>query len=446
MKDFKRSLVWVRRDLRLSDHLALAEAHRRSEEVAIIFVFDTVILEKLKNKADRRVQFIHSSLHEMDESLQKQDSRLIVVHGKPVDEIPRWATTLKAQAVFTNEDYEPYAKVRDKEVGEKLSSFGCQFITSKDQVIFSGQEVLKGDGTPYQVFTPYKRSWLRCFKKEMIKEHVCQGAKYVDKIELPKEILLKQIQDYGFQRCELLIPPGENEGQKLLLAFRSKLKAYDNDRDFPAIRGTSKLSVHFRFGTVSIRQAMRMCLSEKSKGAETWLSELIWREFYFMILDRFPHVATSAFKAQYKDLKWPGKEEHFQNWCEGKTGFPIVDAAMRQLNETGFMHNRLRMIAASFLVKDLLIDWRKGEAYFAEKLLDFDLSANSGGWQWSASTGCDAQPYFRIFNPESQQKKFDPDGVFVRQWVPEVGTVKYPEPIVDHNTQRSKALTLFKGS
>lgn len=440
----KMNLIWVRRDLRLSDHTAIEEASKRGGECAVVFVFDSQILEKLDDKVDRRLQFIHSSIEEMDQSLRKKGSRLLVLHGDPVVEIPKLAKELNALSVVTSEDYESYAKGRDEKVARALEEINCQFVRVKDHVIFNGHEVLKSDGTPYQVFTPYKKAWLRQFKPEMVRDKTVPKIKWAPESLLGEKHELQSIEKYGFKKCELLVPAGEAEGKKLLQSFRKKLMVYDRDRDFPAVRGTSKLSVHFRFGTVSVREALRFCLSEKGKGPEVWMSELIWREFYFMILDQFPHVETQSFKPQYQSIKWPGLKEHFQKWCDGQTGFPIVDAGMRQLDETGFMHNRLRMIVASFLVKDLLIDWRWGEAYFAKKLLDFDLAANNGGWQWSASTGCDSQPYFRIFNPESQQKNFDPDGSFVKQWIPELGTKKYPDPIVDHNVQRNKALQLFK--
>lgn len=446
MKSYSRGICWIRRDLRLQDHTALQKACEQCDEVAIVFVFDSNILSQLDDPTDRRMTFIYNALIEVDADLQKQGSRLLVSYGDPIEAIPKVVEELKAEAVFTNEDYEGYAKRRDDTIRERLTEDGLEFHSFKDQVIFSADEVLKVDGTAYQVFTPYKRAWLKQFQPKMVLEKKPHFKRLLKSEHIKKKHHLKPLEKYGFQLSDVLIPTGRSGALKTLKMFEPQLKNYDKERDFPAARGTSKLSPHLRFGTISIREAVRFCWGKKSKGAEVWLSELIWREFYFMILDQFPYVETGAFKKQYNKINWPGKQQHFIAWCEGQTGFPIVDAAMRQLNATGFMHNRLRMVAASFLVKDLLVDWRKGEAYFAKKLLDFDLAANNGGWQWSASTGCDAQPYFRIFNPESQQKKFDPEGVFLRQWVPEYfdEESQYPEPIVNHKVQRQRAMELFK--
>ncbi|MCB0407685.1 MAG: deoxyribodipyrimidine photo-lyase [Bdellovibrionales bacterium] len=445
-KTYKRSLCWLRRDLRLYDNHALSVACENSEEVVVVFVFDKNILSRLKDSQDRRLTFIYESLKEMNQLLKQVNSRLIVLFGDPAQEIPSLASRLDVETVYVNEDYEGYALRRDKEVAERLSQKNISFFKFKDQVIFSPQEILKSDGKPYQVFTPYKKTWLLKLKPKHYEEFPVNLKKMIVIKAISSEPELKALKAYGFERSEILIPPGQTAGQKLLKSFLPKLKKYDKDRDIPSKHGTSKISVHLRFGTISIREAVRACRTQRNKGAETWLSELIWREFYFMILAQFPHVETKAFKLQYDKILWPGKVEHFKAWCEGKTGFPIVDAGMRQLNQTGFMHNRLRMIVASFLVKDLLLDWQWGEAYFAEKLLDFDLAANNGGWQWCASTGCDAQPYFRIFNPDSQAAKFDPENEFLKQWVPEAfeKSKKYPSPIVDHKVQRNKAIELFK--
>lgn len=446
MSTYKTGLCWLRRDLRWTDHRALKRACEQCESVAVVFVFDSVILNRLEDAADRRLTVIYRALEEVNDALKKKGSRLIILHGDPQSEIPRLVERLGANAVFANEDYEGYAKKRDKNIKATLQDRGVDFHSIKDQVIFSGMEVLKADGTPYQVFTPYMRAWKKKFQTTMATEEKPNLKRLVSESQIVGLGELQPLSTYGFQEADLQLPMGRSGALKLLRVFDGKLKSYDKARDFPSQRGTSKLSVHLRFGTLSIREAIRFCLGKTGKGAEVWLSELIWREFYFMILDQFPHVEKRAFKKQYNAIKWPGSHSHFKAWCEGRTGFPIVDAAMRQLNETGFMHNRLRMIAASFLVKDLLVDWRKGEAYFAKKLLDFDLAANNGGWQWSASTGCDAQPYFRIFNPDSQQKRFDPEGEFLRQWVPEAfeDLSEYPEPIVNHKVQRQKALRLFK--
>lgn len=441
---FKRGLCWLRRDLRWSDHRALKQACEQCEQVAVVFVFDSNILSKLKDKSDRRLTVIHDALEEVDQHLTSLGSQLIVTFGDPVEAIPEIAKQLQVNAVFCNEDYEAYAKKRDLAVQNKLKNQDCSFFSFKDQVIFSGEEVLKSDGSPYQVFTPYKKSWINHFHKSMLEEVQPNLRRLMLAKDLKQQKKLGSLEEYGFSESKVLLPTGRSGGLQLLNKFEESLKAYDQVRDFPSKRGTSKISVHLRFGTLSVREAFRLCASKKNKGAQVWMSELIWREFYFMILDQFPHVETESFKPQYNEIQWPGEGTHFKAWCEGRTGFPIVDAGMRQLNETGFMHNRLRMITASFLVKDLLVDWKKGESYFAEKLLDFDLAANNGGWQWCASTGCDAQPYFRIFNPDSQQKRFDPEGKFIRQWIPELDSDSYPQPIVNHKVQRDKALKLFK--
>ena len=463
-KKFKRSLVWMRRDLRLADNTALFEAGKNSDEVVVAFVFDTNILDKLENKSDTRVSFIFESLSEVNEALEKKDSQVVVRHGSPLEEIPKLAKELGVQAVFYNEDYENYAKKRDQKVAISLSEIDVEAHGFKDHVIFSGGEVMKPDGNPYQMFTPYKRTWLSKVKPKdcEIKKPKCQ---FVSTNTLKKHSEKMDIAELGFKTVEQHYPfhkPGRAAGVKMLKQFTNAIKNYDKDRDFPFIEGgTSGLSVHLRFGTLSIRECVSICSNSKSKGVETWLSELIWRDFYSMILDQYPHVEKEAFKKQYNKIKWPKSEKNFKAWCEGKTGFPIVDAGMRQLNETGWMHNRVRMIVASFLVKDLLVDWRKGEAYFAEKLLDFDLASNNGGWQWSASTGCDAQPYFRIFNPSLQSKRFDKDAEYIKEWVPELvnKTAKeihdpenvdlsfnseYPQPIVVHAEQKKKAVSLFK--
>ena len=444
---WQRSLCWMRRDLRLTDHTALWEACKNSEQVIIVFVFDSNILSQLKDVDDRRVSFIYDALKFIQLHLEQLKSQLVVLHGDPKNEIPAVAQRLGVEAVFANEDYEFYAKTRDQLVSKALKQKGVEFYKFKDQVVFAGSDILKADGKPYQVFTPYKKAWLKKFKTQLVVERKPNLKKLISRTSLQAEGSLPQLEEIGFQHSNIKIPTGENAAKKFLAQFRKKIDDYAKDRDFPERDGTSRISVHLRFGTLSIRAALRLCLGQKkSQGARIWLSELIWREFYFMILDQFPYVEKQAFKKQYDKIKWPGKPNHFKAWCEGRTGFPIVDAGMRQLNATGFMHNRLRMITASFLVKDLLIDWRKGEAYFARKLLDFDLAANNGGWQWCASTGCDAQPYFRIFNPCTQMKKFDPEGIFLKKWVPEyfVKNSNYPKPIVDHYEQRKKAIRLYR--
>jgi len=419
----------------LYDHTALAAALDHSTKTSIVFVYDTNILANLRID-DRRMTFIEESLREIDAKLREHGSRLIIRRGDPVKEIPKLAEQIKADAVFTNHDYESSAKKRDSQVAKILSHDGIAFESFKDQVIFERQEILTGSNTPFKVFTAYFNAW----RKALRAQHFAERAVKLSNLMPAKD--LKNVSediDSGFKKQKLWLLPGESEGRKRLKKFANEMKDYKELRDFPAAEATSGLSVHLRFGTVSIRDCVREGLRTNSMGAQTWRKELVWREFYQMILDQFPHVEKTAFREEFANIKWPGKKEHFEAWCEGRTGFPIVDAAMIHFNETGWMHNRLRMIVASFLVKDLLIDWRKGEQYFAEHLLDFDLAANNGGWQWCASTGCDAQPYFRIFNPESQEKKFDPDREFISQYVK-----KEIDPIVDHKVQREKALRLFK--
>ncbi len=405
---FQHALCWIRRDLRLSDHHALMEACRIADRVTLVFIYDTTILEKLRDRDDRRVTFIHNSVQEVDQSLREKGSALITLYGDPRKEIPSLAKKLSAEAVFCNQDYEPSAKERDKTVAKQLQSEGIRFFTYKDQVIFEGLEVATQSGTPFRVFTPFKSAWLKKLAQEDIQEFRPNLKKLTPARDLKGFLKLYTLDDIRFHKAKLWLSAGESAAQKRLVAFINKLERYDKERDFPSAQGTSGLSVHLRFGTISIRKLVRSAIKQNSTGAKVWLSELIWREFYQMILDRFPRVANSAFRLEYDSIKWPGNHQMFNAWCKGLTGYPLVDAAMRHFNKTGWMHNRLRMVVASFLVKDLLVDWRKGEAYFARFLLDFDLGANNGGWQWCASTGCDAQPWFRIFNPVTQSKRFDP--------------------------------------
>ncbi len=454
-----RALVWIRRDLRLQDHTPLAHASGLAKELAVVFVFDPNILEKLEDKDDKRLTFLHKSLEELDEQLRKNGSRLIVRHGDPLKEIPLVAKNLGVSDVCTGKDYEPYAKERDAKVDQLLRKMGIQFHLLKDQVIFEEKEILTKEGNPFRVFTPYKNAWLQKLSTKDFEERSPHHQKFLPASELSEvcqEISLKTL---GFIESTLWIEAGSSAAKKRLQDFLPHMKDYGENRNFPMVaHGTSGLSVHLRFGTISTRACVRAAKTSKSKGHESWLNELIWRDFYHMILDQFPHVVGKPFKLEYEKMKWPGKAAHFEAWCKGETGFPIIDAAMRHFNETGWMHNRLRMVVASFLTKDLLVDWRMGEAYFARKLLDFDLAANNGGWQWSASTGCDAQPYFRIFNPYSQSETYDPKGEFIRSQVEELNKVVgksvhcpepllapgYPRPIVDHKEQREKALALFK--
>lgn len=460
---FSRSILWFRRDLRIHDHRTFFQATQQSREVVGVFLFDTTILEKLKNPQDRRLTFIFDSVLELREKFRQNGSDLIIEKGNPVEVMPRLAQTLKAEAIFVTQDYEPSAKTRDQEVEKRIAPLGCKFVGVKDQVIFAEREVLNKSGGVFRVFTPYKNAWLRQAAEDS--EALARYNPDVKKLA-PGENIKAFVRDWslkeiGFERVSLWLESGESSAIKRLRKFSEVVQSYKTARDFPAEGGTSGLSVHLRFGTVSIRSCARMATKLSSEGANTWLSELVWRDFYHMILDQFPHVTHTSFNPAYQELKWPGTIEHFEMWCSGATGFPIVDAAMRHFNQTGWMHNRLRMIVAMFLTKDLLCDYKWGENYFAKHLLDFDLASNNGGWQWSASTGCDAQPYFRIFNPISQSEKFDPEGQFIKQHLPElrgldrktihapfdhgVAPAGYCKPIVNHSEQRLKALALFKG-
>jgi deoxyribodipyrimidine photo-lyase len=470
---YTNSLVWFRRDLRDYDHAALYHALKSSKNVYCAFVFDTDILDLLQNKTDRRVEFIWESVNELKVAFQNRGSDLIVIYGSAKNEIPKLARSLSIEAVFTNHDYEPNAISRDTQVAEQLYTNNVSFHHYKDHVIFEKDEVLNLSGKPYGVFTPYKNMWLKTVNDFYVKPYPVDD--YIYRLAPCAEMtnLIPTLENMGFQRTNLnsmRLPTGMQGGIILFNDFKTRMSRYKDTRDFPAIKGVSYLSVHLRFGTISIRHLAREAMQAANTGAQTWLSELIWRDFYVQILHHNPSVAAGkAYKAEFESLKFPNDTALFQAWCDGKTGYPLVDAAMRQLNTTGFMHNRLRMVAASFLVKDLLIDWRWGERYFAEKLIDFDLSANNGGWQWAASTGCDAQPWFRIFNPITQSERFDAQGKFIRKYVPELAKCNdkeihapwsiaplrlqelnlsiekdYVAPVVNHAIQRLQALTLYK--
>lgn len=457
-RPYRRGLCWLRRDLRLRDNRALAEACRACEQVALVFVFDTGILDGLPSRRDRRIVFIYESLLALQHELEAAGSTLVWRHGRPEIEIARTAAALDTQAVFTNEDYEPYAKQRDGRVAAALAKAGIRFHAFKDHVIFSGGEILKADGSPYRVFTPYKRAWLARLDDDAVRRVRPDLRRLWPRARLKGTGPGLTLEAIGFGPAPLNVGAGPAAAVRQLRRFLVNLDEYHLQRDRPDLNATSRLSVHLRFGTLSIRRCAKAALDRGGPGAGTWLSELIWREFYQMILDRFPAVAREAFAAKYRAIRWPGSEAHFEAWCRGRTGYPIVDAGMRQLNQTGWMHNRLRMITASFLVKDLLINWQWGERYFAERLLDFDLAANNGGWQWCASTGCDPQPWFRIFNPVTQARRFDPTGTFIRRYVPELRPLpdreihmpvkrpgNYPAPIVNHAAQRRRVLALFRG-
>jgi len=483
-------LVWLRRDLRVSDHAALYHALRSCAQVHCVFLFDAAILAPLP-RADRRVEFIQRSLESVDAGLRAlsghAEAGLIVRQGLAEQEIPRLAQQLGASAVFANHDDEPDALARDARVRRALEAAGVALHTYKDHVIFERGEVLTQSGSPFSVFTPYKNAWLRKLNAFYLSAYPVE--RYAQQLAPRPEGERRRVPslaDIGFEPTnlhELPLPTGSEGAQQLLADFLPRMADYGEARNFPAVKGPSYLGVHLRFGTVSIRELARLAWNaaaqEQNPGAAVWLSELIWRDFYHQILSHHPHVAVQSFKPAYDAIAWESgaqAERLFAAWCEGRTGYPLVDAAMAQINQTGYMHNRLRMVVASFLVKDLGIDWRWGERYFAEQLNDFDLASNNGGWQWASSSGCDAQPYFRIFNPISQSEKFDGAGRFIRRYLPQLaglpdklihapwlagpveraaaglelvaagtvpGTASYPRPLVDHAEAREKTLARY---
>ncbi len=427
------NIFWFRRDLRLHDNAGLYHALKTNFPVVPIFIFDKIILDKLEEKKDRRVEFIRDTIVSIQEKLLKIGSSLEVFYGTPEQIFGKIINDYKVREVYTNHDYEPYAINRDNIIKDLLAEKSIAFKSYKDQVIFEKDEVLKDDGKPYTVYSPYSRKWKSIFTAFYDKSYPTK--KYYGNFFKQKNKRIPSLEAMGFQETDKKFP-SKSPADELI-------KHYSKTRDFPAIDGTSRLGIHLRFGTVSIREVVKKALELNS----TFLNELIWREFYMSILWHFPHVGhNKAFKPEYDNIKWRNNEEEFKKWCEGQTGYPIVDAGMRQLNETGYMHNRVRMITGSFLCKDLLIDWRWGEAYFAEKLLDFDLAANNGGWQWVSGSGCDAAPYFRIFNPELQTKKFDKDLKYITKWVPEFLEFNYPKPIVDHAAARERCIEVYKAS
>jgi deoxyribodipyrimidine photo-lyase len=432
----KINFFWFRRDLRLEDNAGLYHALKSGDKVQCLFIFDTDILDQLP-KNDARVNFIYNTIVTLDADLKKNGGSLLVKIGKPAEIWKALADEYKIAKVYTNKDFEPYAKERDEALHSFFSLNKIEFKTFKDHVIFEGNEVLKDDGKPYTVFTPYKRKWLL-----KLNSKTNNGASYYLKSYPSKSMLhniakhtsytMPTLANVGFETSTVLIPSIEIK--------QAIIKDYDKNRDYPAIDGTSRLGIHFRFGTISIRDKARKALALN----QTYLSELIWRDFYAQIMDHFPQVATRAFRPEYDKIEWRYDESELEKWKQGQTGYAIVDAGMRELNATGHMHNRVRMVVASFLTKHLLIDWRLGEAYFAEKLLDYDLASNNGGWQWAAGCGTDAAPYFRIFSPMAQEKKFDKERIYIKKWVPEIDEPKYPLPMVDHTFARERCLQAYK--
>lgn len=428
------NVFWFRRDLRLFDNAGLYACLREGKPVLPVFIFDRHILDDLVTdppSADRRVVFIHEALLRLEEQLNKAGSSLQVFYGYPEEVFDRLAGQYAISKVFANTDYEPYARHRDEGVARRISLHGIKFRSFKDQVVFGPEEVLKDDSKPYTVFTPYMRRWRAALNNSGIHAHASE--RFPDSFLQSAPAAWPTLEEMGFKNTGFDFPGSVIDS--------GMLADYGDKRDFPAASGTSRLGVHLRFGTVSVRQVIRTALEA---GAEIFVNELVWREFYMMILYHFPHVVSHAFKPAYDAIPWRHDEGDFRLWCAGKTGYPLVDAGMRELEATGYMHNRVRMVTASFLTKHLLIDWRWGEAWFAKKLLDFELASNNGGWQWAAGTGCDAAPYFRIFNPESQQKKFDPEYAYVRRWVPEWGGPGYPRPMVNHKSVRERAIRVYR--
>jgi len=455
------ALCWLRRDLRLDDHAALYTALCAHPRVVCVFLFDRLELHN-----HRQAKFVWHALDQIKQGLQARGSDLLIVQGDASNEICALAQRFAASVVYVAEDYEPAARARDQSVDQALAALGSRLEPVKDLVIFAGDEILAKNHTPYSVFTAYKNTWLARLNPAewMPYDSLGQLSRLMPLPATP----MPSLKQLGFQSSNLGglgLPLGKSGAQQLLAAFDAHIADYQQQRDFPALDASSHLSPHLRFGTLSIRRAVALAAEYTGPGAACWLSELIWREFYQQLLWHHPRVAQESFKLKYRDLNYENNQTWFDAWRNGQTGFPLIDAAMRQLSQTGWMHNRLRMITASFLVKDLLIDWRWGERYFAETLLDFDLAANNGGWQWAASTGCDAQPYFRIFNPVTQSKRFDPDGRFIRRYLPELTELNnqdihapwlakklpagftlgrdYPVPMVEHAEQRQRALALF---
>jgi len=426
------NLCWLRRDLRLLDQAALYHALKSSNPVVPVFVFDTNILNDLEDKHDRRVTFIHDTLNDLQVKLSKLGSTLDVYYGTPQEAFEHWTTHYNVREVFTNIDYEPYAVKRDADIAKRLKEKGIGFHQYKDQVIFDRNEIVKDNGEPYTVFTPYSKKW-----KTLLNDYYLQAY--------PTENYFRNFFKQKTKKVPSLRAIGFLAGDRGFPSMRVKdsvIKNYDKTRDLPGIEGTTHIGLHLRFGTMSIRE-----IADRAKQLnETFLDELIWRDFFQMILWHFPHVVEYSFRREYDNIRWRNNEKEFQQWCDGQTGYPLVDAGMRELNTTGFMHNRVRMVVASFLTKHLLIDWRWGEAYFAKKLLDYDLAANNGNWQWAAGCGCDAAPYFRVFNPTLQRERFDPSFEYIRKWVPEFEELTYVKPMVAHEQARKRVLEVYKAA
>ncbi|MBB6501376.1 cryptochrome/photolyase family protein [Pedobacter cryoconitis] len=423
------SICWLRRDLRLDDQAALYHALKGNAPVLLLFIFDRKILDDLHDPKDPRVTFIYRTLQELNTKLQQKGSSLLIKYGTPEQVWPEILQSYTVKSVYTNHDYEPYAMERDDSLAEYLRSESISFHTYKDQVIFEKKEIVKTDGKPYTVFTPYFRQWRLKLNSFYVKAYPVE--KYQKNLFQTPPLPFLKLTEIGFEESPLQFPS---------VSFEDKLAAYEERRDFPADDATTHIGIHLRFGTISIREAVAKAIQA---NAEKWLSELAWRDFYMMILANFPHTLTQSFKPAYDQIRWLNNLSDFEAWKNGKTGYPIVDAGMNQLNQTGYMHNRVRMIAASFLTKHLLIDWRWGEAYFAEKLLDYELASNVGGWQWACGCGNDAAPYFRIFNPELQAKKFDPGNEYIFRWAPEYKQEKHVQPIVEHAFARERILRVY---
>ena len=462
--------MWFRRDLRLADNAALHAALASTRAVYCAFVFDTEILDALPSRCDRRVEFIRESLVELNATLAAHGAGLIVRHGRAREEIPRLAAELDAAAVFANRDYEPAAIARDAAVARALAAKGIDFRTRKDHVVFEQDEVRSGGGKPYSVYSAYRKAWLKRLVPFFHQAYPVE--RHLGSLARLPAAPVPELSALGFERSNLNrlgMPTGESGARRLLADFATRIDRYHELRDYPALPGTSYLSLHLRFGTVSIRTLVRLAVERGSEGARAWLDELVWRDFYCAILHAYPRVTEHAFRPQLDALAFADDPQHMDAWCTGRTGYPLVDAGMRQLVASGFMPNRVRMVTASFLVKHLQVDWRHGERFFARHLNDYDLAANNGNWQWVASTGCDAQPYFRIFNPVTQAEKFDPKGDYIRKFVPELARLAtehihapwlapaealaaggielgktYPAPIVEHKRARAAALALYE--